>query len=182
MNFLGMLGKKCRGSGYQEIILEAGLVTSGSINSVMSGKAYNKALFCLKSVIEALERLLFEVFQDQRGQEIQDSAVITSLFVSPNREQLKIALQSPVITALIEEYLQFEEKVRQGHRGKTAVFWISVIDQAHLLLMLQHAVKTNDFKLFHYCNGKMAELFFAFDGQNYSRYVAISSDTIQVIS
>lgn len=171
MNFMGMLGKKCRGSGYQEILLEAGLVTSGSINSVMSGRAYNKALFCLKSVTEALERLLFEVFVEQRGDELQDSAVITSLFVSPDRDQLMMAIHDPVVTELIKDYMQFEDKVRQGLLGKTAVFWISVIDQAHLLFMLQHAVKINDFDLFHYCNGKMADLFFAFDGQNYARYV-----------
>ena len=36
----GMLtAHKCRGSGYQDILLEAGLVTSGSLNSVLNGKA-----------------------------------------------------------------------------------------------------------------------------------------------
>ena len=72
-------------------------------------------------------------------------------------------------TELIQAYLEFEDNVRQGHLGKTAVYWMSVIDQAHLLFMLQHAVKTNDLLLFHHCNGEMANLFFAYDGQNYSR-------------
>ena len=66
-----MLGKKCRGSGYQEILLEAGLVTSGSINSVLSGKAYNKALFCLKTVVEALQRLLIDVFIEERDYKLE---------------------------------------------------------------------------------------------------------------
>ena len=66
MNFIGMLTKKkARGSGYAEILIEAKLVTSGTLVSVLSGKAYSKALFNLKVVVEALERLLFEVFAEE---------------------------------------------------------------------------------------------------------------------
>lgn len=63
MNYMGMItGHKCRGSGYAEILLEAQLVTSGCLKSVLSGKAYSKALFCLKTVCEAMERLMMEQF------------------------------------------------------------------------------------------------------------------------
>lgn len=63
MNYIRMItDHKCRGSGYAEIILEAQLVTGGCLKSVLSVKAYAMALFCLKTVCEALERLLLEVF------------------------------------------------------------------------------------------------------------------------
>ena len=66
MNFIGMLTKnKARGSGYAEILMEAKLVKSGTLKSVLSGKAYAKALFNLKAVVEALERLLFDVFTEE---------------------------------------------------------------------------------------------------------------------
>ena len=56
MNYFGMLtGHKMCGSGYAEILFEAQLVTS-----VLSGKTYAKSLFCLKTVCEAMERLLME--------------------------------------------------------------------------------------------------------------------------
>ena len=163
MNFIGLLGKKCRGSGYEEILLEAGLVTTGSINSAISGKAYNKALFCLKAVVEELERLLFETFLEDQD-DMEEPAALISLLVSPDSEQLEQSLNDPAVNELVESYKQYEQKVRQGKLGKTAVFWMSLIDQAHLLFMLQHSVKTNDLDLFHYCNGEMANLFFAFDG------------------
>ena len=51
MNYLGMVtGNKCKGSGYSEILLEAELVTTGCLSTVLKGKAYAKALFCLKTV------------------------------------------------------------------------------------------------------------------------------------
>ena len=63
MNFIGILTKKkARGSGYAAILIEAKLVTFGTLVIVISGKAYSKALFNLKAVAEALEQLLFEVF------------------------------------------------------------------------------------------------------------------------
>ena len=45
MNFIGMLaGHKMIGSGYEEILIEAQMVTSGSLKGVLSGKAYAKSL------------------------------------------------------------------------------------------------------------------------------------------
>ena len=46
------------------------------------------------------------------------------------------------------------------------------MDQLKLILMLVYAVKPRNRKLFHYCNGEMAILFFAYDGHNYFRYLA----------
>ncbi|KAI4821039.1 hypothetical protein KUCAC02_028991 [Chaenocephalus aceratus] len=40
-----------------------------------------------------------------------------------------------------------------------------------LVFMMDFAVKTNNFELFHHCNGAMADLFFAYDGHNYARYL-----------
>ena len=53
--------------------------------------------------------------------------------------------------------------------SQIAVFWLSFIDHARLVFMMLYSVKVNDFKLFHKCNGDMAELFFAYGGQNYAR-------------
>ena len=57
-----LTGHRCRGSGYSEILIEAELVTSGCLDSVLKGKVYAKALFCLKTVTEAMERLLLQRF------------------------------------------------------------------------------------------------------------------------
>jgi hypothetical protein len=45
-----------------DILLEAGLIGSGSVTGVMTGKHYSRAMHCHKILLEALERLLFEEF------------------------------------------------------------------------------------------------------------------------
>jgi hypothetical protein len=170
MNYMGMLtAHKCRGSGYTEILLEAQLVTSGCLKSVLSGKAYAKALFCLKTVCEAMERLLMERFIDEENIQIVDPEAILNLMKSCDRQHLDLALIDPSTQNIIQKYQAFEDKVRSGHLGKTATFWFSFIEHSHLIFMLLYSVKTNNLQLFHKCNGEMAALFFAFDGHNYSR-------------
>jgi hypothetical protein len=47
------------GIGLSDILLEAGLIGSGSVTGVMTGKHYSRAMHCHKILLEALERLLF---------------------------------------------------------------------------------------------------------------------------
>ena len=124
MNFIGMLTKKkARGSGYAEVLIEAKLVTSGTLVSFLSGKAYSKTLFNLKAVVEALEQLLFEVFAEENNIEIRPEALLDLLSAcssSSCREQLDKTLQDESVTHIINKYEEFQTKVRDGHIGKTA--------------------------------------------------------------
>ena len=170
MNCMGMLtGHKCKGSGYAEILIEAELVTSGCLEGVLKGKAYAKALFCLKIVREAMERLLLQRFMEEENVEITNPKALFDLVQTCSRENLDLALKDPSTLDILKKYEAYENKVRAGHLGKTATFWLSVIDYTRLILTLQYSVKTNNLALFHKCNGDMADLFFAYDGPNYSR-------------
>ena len=169
MNYIGKLTKKkAAGSGYKEILLEAGLVTSGCLKSVISGKAFSKALFNLKATVEALERLLFEVFTEETNIEIRPDALL-NVIQRLTRQELDIALQDESTANLIQTYQEFQSKVRCGYLGNTGILWISFMDDAKLVFLLTFAAKTNNRILFHKINGMMADLFFGFDGQNYSR-------------
>ena len=76
-----------------------------------------------------------------------------SLVHECSRETLNIALQDRDTCAILAKYTAYEDKVRAGHLGKTAAFWITIIDHARLVLSLQYSVKTNNSTLFHKCNG-----------------------------
>ncbi|XP_060552961.1 uncharacterized protein LOC132714190 [Ruditapes philippinarum] len=158
MNYIGMVTKnKCAGSGYGEILIEAGLVTSGCIQNVLSGKAYAKALFCLKTVTEAMERLLFERFAENMESELNPTLLMKLVSIL-SRDTLNSLLDDQSVTDFIDQYISFEDSVRHGELGKTAMFWLSVVDHARLVLMLLYAVKTNNLDLFHQCYGQMAVL------------------------
>lgn len=132
MNYLGRItNHKCRGSGYAEILLKAQLVTSGCLKSVLSGKAYSKALFCLKTVCEALERLLLERFMEEEDVHLTPEALL-NLIKLCDRQYLELALQDDSTLSIIKHYLKYQDKVCKGHLGKTAMFWLSVMDGSFL--------------------------------------------------
>ncbi|KAF3844359.1 hypothetical protein F7725_007522, partial [Dissostichus mawsoni] len=154
MNYMGRLtGRKCLGAGYAEILIEAGLANSGCLKNILSGKSYAKALFSLKAVTEALERLLFNVFLEEEKPDIPYE-ILFNLIHSCTSESLNSTLKDPTLLKLIGDYLQYQDKVRRGHLGKTGMFWLSMMDHARLVFMMDFAVKTNNFELFHHCNGR----------------------------
>ncbi|KAF3859040.1 hypothetical protein F7725_021439, partial [Dissostichus mawsoni] len=144
MNYMGRLtGRKCLGAGYAEILIEAGLANSGCLKNILSGKSYAKALFSLKAVTEALERLLFNVFLEEEKPDIPYE-ILFNLIHSCTSESLNSTLKDPTLLKLIGDYLQYQDKVRRGHLGKTGMFWLSMMDHARLVFMMDFAVKTNN--------------------------------------
>ena len=114
-------------------------------------------------------RFLIEQFiQDKNIENCRPEALL-SLIHSCIREELKVALNDRSTLDLLKKYKEYEDKVYNGHLGKTAQFWCSIIRNGHLVEMLSFAIKTNNFKLFHKCNGDMSDLFFAYDCPNYSK-------------
>ena len=138
-----------KGSGYAEIIEEAGLITKGCVSSVLSGKAFGKALFNLKAVNEALERLLLEEFIAEESIDIQPRCLM-DLIKSCDKHHLELVLQDESTKEIIQKNQNYLERVRNGHLGKTGMFWLSFMDQFKLILMLIYAVKTHNRKLFHH--------------------------------
>jgi hypothetical protein len=61
-SYMGALGKMIIGSGFEEVLLQSTLCASGSINRVLSGKHYNRAIRVHQRMMEAIERMLLEIF------------------------------------------------------------------------------------------------------------------------
>ena len=45
------------------------------------------------------------------------------------RERLNPVSQNASILSIIEQFIIYHDKAREGHHGKTTAFWLSVIDQ-----------------------------------------------------
>ena len=175
--FMKMIGKKMDGSGLSDVLLEAGLIGSGSLQGVLSGKHYERAVHCHKVLAEALERLLFRQYResqsDELPQEVQQS--LHDIVTTGSSNAIESALGNDAIQDYLNAYLTYREECKRGFLGKTAQLWLSYMDLVRLLLALIYAVKNNDFTLYAYCIHAMNPLFFSFNGQNYARYLSYFS-------
>ncbi|KAG1695541.1 snRNA-activating protein complex subunit 4 [Nymphon striatum] len=120
MNYIGMLtGHKCMSSGYSEILLEAGLVTSGCLKSVLKRKAHAKDLFSLKTVSEAMERLLIECFSEEEDINVTNPVALLNAAQTCGRESLDHALHDPS-TAHIS---RVNHRLAIYKRADIPIFW-----------------------------------------------------------
>ena len=68
-SYLSCIGIRYKDAGLTDIIIESGLVASGSVKGVMNGHHYNRAFRTHKIVSEAMQRLRFQQFLDSLSDE-----------------------------------------------------------------------------------------------------------------
>ena len=179
--YFRVIGKKMDGSGLSDILLEAGIVGSGTVYGVLSGKNYSRAMVCHKIVLEALERRFLihngekEHFENIRA---MSKDKLKDVSISVTKATIECNSNDADILAYIDKYSVFKDEVRNGKHGKTSQFWLQYMDQVWLTLKLHEAVKRNDFMLYEECIRLLPNLFFSFDGQNYARYLTMLSAQI----
>ena len=176
--YIKMVGKKMQGTGLGDILIEAGLISSGSLHGVLMGKQYNRAIRCHKTMLEALERLLLMEFLISSNRsslkerlENEQVDIMQEPLENPSRTSLNVSRMDETLMSLVQEYADFKENIREGEMGKTARLWMSYMDHIWLILKLIQAVKVNDLSLYCECLYKMCDLFLSFDGHNYARYL-----------
>lgn len=112
MNYLNMLGHKMGGSGYAELLSEANLVTSGCLKRVLSGKSYEKAMWCLKVVSECLERKLLNVFIEKNPNMNSYPSALQELIKLTNLEKLHAAEKDASLIDYIQKYTEFQVLIK----------------------------------------------------------------------
>jgi hypothetical protein len=60
--FLAVLGKRFGDAGLKDILVESEVVACGSMNALLDGKHYNRAIRAHKLIMEAMLRLKWEYF------------------------------------------------------------------------------------------------------------------------
>ena len=174
--YLKMISKKMNEPELADVLLETGIMSVGSMNGVMSGKTYSRAINCHKVMAESLERLLLDRYLETRflkrlpGDLLQ---AIDHIINERTSENLDAALQNKVLANFLEEYFLFRQQVHGGSLGKTSEFWLTYMNYVSLVFSLLYAVKINDYYLYGACSSKMVDLFFSFDGQSYVRYLLL---------
>ena len=171
MSYLGAIRKSIKGSGFEEIVFEANLCASGSIDRVQSGKHYNRSLRVHIVMTEALERLLFNHFIQCSSKPKQARKLYSDIYsfkTNMNNEELNKVLECESFNDLFYEYEYFKQLIRRGSNGKTAQFWLQYIDRVWLLLQFSFATRQNDSELHIISLEKLCPLLFCMDHQGFA--------------
>ncbi|KAL8598714.1 hypothetical protein ACOMHN_033278 [Nucella lapillus] len=173
-SYMAALGKLVRGSGLGDVIVQSGICASGSIEAVLAGKHYNRALRVHKVVLESLQRLLLEQFLNESTEDTELFQQLSDdLQLCKDRLQLEAILSKPSAVRFFNLYTTFKERIISGEKGSTPQFWLQYAERVWLILRLLRATKENDFDLHLSCLQDMCPLLFAMDHHNYARYATV---------
>jgi len=170
-SYMGSLGKMMTGSGFEEILIEAGVCASGSINQVINGSHYNRAMRVHQHMADAIERLLQDRFVTDAPVDFSQLSDLVSLAEEPSFERMVEVMNSTSCIEFMEKYSSFKDGVREGHHGKTAQFWILYYDCVWVLLHFVESIKENDLPLYLQTLRQLSGLMFSADHLNYARYL-----------
>ena len=175
MMLLGIIGNRFGDAGLIELAVESDVVAGGSIEKVLTGKNYNRAVRMHKIFYDALMRFLINAFESSVSEDqkvILDSktAAVEELKFNLGLEKSTALLESNNIQRWYEVFTCFVESMT-NNGSDLSKFWLSYLERCELLLNLIFATRSGNWKLYLACIEEVIPWTFAYDRQNYARYL-----------
>ena len=113
----------------QDVFIEFGIISEGSVKGVLTGKHYNRSVFCHKILYEAMQRLRFDAFFDQLDEVKQERFVsfmegMSNSFLQTFHEYT----ENPVMEEIHNQYQEYILEL--SRRSRTFSFWSMYIKMA----------------------------------------------------
>ena len=165
MAFFGVIGSFVSGSGFEEILFQAGLCSSGRIKGLISGKHYNRCWLVHEAFSEALERLFVQEYLPDVPRIIQEFALD-----QPSYSDISPLLEDTSVAEYGKFYEEQKKKCLDGEFGKTPQFWAmysKLVERQH---KLHYGINVNHFQLRLLMWQQSLALCFATNRVHYSRY------------
>ena len=135
----------------------------GSLRSFLIGKHYNRCKRLHEILSLPMEILHLNFFMTTLDDNQIDFCKNIKLLNHCNEKEKQD------VDAVINLYILFTDKTRQGLHGKSAKFWIKYVDIMHLYHAFSRSRRIGDFDLFLACIPELTSYFFALNHYNYAR-------------
>ena len=132
---LNIIGKRFQDAGLRDLCIESGVNAEGSVEKLLLGKQYNRAVRFHKLLYEALQRLAwigFVEFQD-KDESADLQCLVNTFSLEICQKTFTETLSSPVFLLLAEHFEAYKDSLLQ-HGGPLASFWMSYLDIVDIML------------------------------------------------
>ena len=179
-NFLATIGKRFKDAGLRDVAVESAVIAEGSIEAVLEGRQYNRAVRLHKIIYEAFQRLIWKGFyswietnhsdDSQRLQETHNK--FTDLQKTLTEEQFEHVFKNESCTRIFQLFNEYQNALRNDN-GELSCFWMSYIDMVEILLGLIRTSREGDWMLHLAMINAVIPRMFAYDRLNYAKYLPV---------
>ena len=140
-----------------------------SIEKVLEGKTYNRAVRLHKIVYEALSRMLLDKFEASLPGNVMDvyeqkNTAIENLKLNLSQEEYQKVLASSEFKKWNELLIAHISEIR-NKGSDLEKFWLTYLDLCELLLNLVFATRSGNWELYLSCMEEVMPWAFAYDRQ-----------------
>lgn len=177
--FISCIGKIWGDAGLRDILVESDVYAGKTVDSMLEGKQFYRAVRGLTLCYEALITLLFENCFQWLMKNNQNDNVATTSYIEKIRDfkqKYLVGCNAEVFSSFTEDIdklfiptlTQFIEKGRKDF--PTFQFWIDCLQSIQILLDFIRADRDFNWDLHVKTHARMLPYFFACNKQNYSRW------------
>lgn len=173
MSFMAVIGKRFKEAGLQDVLIESNVVAVGSINGVISGHHYNRSIRAHKLLFEAMHILRLRSFL-QSLPEQQHTRYISAMEDLVREYKSEAEFSSNSVSDMLSDMLSCYDRYVHEMNSVNPTFglWSSYIEMVQLLLSFIRATRDSDWSLHLATVRRMLPWYFAYDRQNYARYLS----------
>lgn len=165
------IGKAIKESGIAEMLVEAEVLASGSLNGFIECKNFNRCKRLHPMLALALEILHFLQFRESRS-ELDPEMDTVKMAIMSSESDIKVLRETPEFIRLFEEYSTYTRLTLNGDHGPTARFCIQYCKWVELYRIIDRAVRESDVDLYAYALTQAVDLFFGTNRLNYARWIS----------
>lgn len=129
-------GKYIEDCGLSDILIDSGILGSGSINSFLTGKHFNRC-----------KRLHSIIVLDGEGVEFLQNFQNASNTANSNDSDDVISyrkVDNKKLLDLLDKYENFRNKILQGRHGKTPKHYLTYVEMVNNQLIFDRSIRTGD--------------------------------------
>jgi hypothetical protein len=183
MTFLATIGKRFEGTGFEDVLIEAGVYGSTTAECIIKGKQYNRSIRAHKLLYEAMAHLRWQSAKEwlASGPDSQIDLTELDTQISSLQDALKsddgevfrktteeVSPSLMMIKKAIDSFREFGRR-----QSATFTLWDEYIHMVGILLRFIRSERDGNWKLHLNSVAEMLPFFFAYDRTNYSRWASI---------
>lgn len=177
MAYFKAIGKFIDNCGLSNIMVDTEMLASGSVNAFITGKHFNRCKRLHPLVSLAIEILHFERFMEANNIQVTDE-IKTYLEEFKNHRSMTPVIEHVDLIQVFDKYEDYKKQTLLGIHGKTPQYYMIYTNLVHYYFMLYRSIRRTDFEMFKFVLQKIANIFFIFNQQNYSRYLVKYIDNL----
>ena len=175
LSFMSAIYKRIQGSNIEDLLSDAGLITSGSVHKALKGKHYYQALRLYELYYEALSRLLIKYGKDS-GIECPESVhhlINTVKDIENPRDDRHVAFDTIIQSPEFIEYIQLLRESLNSPDNHLAKYVLSIMDMIEILFMNIDSLRRKDWAQFKCSLRLMMPWMMIYDNTNYGRWLPV---------